>query len=163
MKYIYIFIFITLNACQPTMRYEGKITPYEEENLTPPEGTVPYYSQAKTVLKIRENPSLEDLKTGKKQYNIYCSVCHGYDGYGNGIVPKRGFTNPPSFHNQRLKEASPSYFVEVINNGFGAMYSYAERISIPNRWRISLYIQALQLSQSKNIKNESVKKMENNR
>jgi mono/diheme cytochrome c family protein len=90
----------------------------------------------------------EDLKRGQDRYNIYCYVCHGQTGYGDGMVVRRGFIKPQSFHSQRLKDAPPGYYFQVVTNGFGAMYSYAERVSPEDRWRIAAYIRTLQLSQS---------------
>src|SRR3954469_15664999 len=89
----------------------------------------------------------KDLLRGQERYNIYCSVCHGYVGDGDGMVVRRGFTPPPSFHLDRLRAAPPGHYVRVITNGFGAMYSYSDRVNMEDRWRIAAYIRALQLSQ----------------
>jgi mono/diheme cytochrome c family protein len=89
----------------------------------------------------------KDLARGQERYNIYCSVCHGYVGDGDGMVVRRGFTKPPSFHLDRLRQAPPGHVVSVITNGFGAMYSYSDRVNMDDRWRIAAYIRALQLSQ----------------
>lgn len=87
------------------------------------------------------------LERGRQRYDIYCSVCHGRTGEGNGMIVRRGFPTPPSFHIDRLRSAPAGHFVEVINNGFGLMYSYASRVEPADRWAIAAYIRALQLSQ----------------
>jgi mono/diheme cytochrome c family protein len=87
------------------------------------------------------------LARGRERYGIYCAVCHDLAGYGQGIVPSRGFPHPPSYHIDRLRKAPASYFVDVITHGHGAMYSYADRVSPADRWAIAAYIRALQLSQ----------------
>ena len=89
-----------------------------------------------------------DLLRGQQRYNIYCSVCHGVDGDGKGMIVQRGFTPPPSLHEQRLKDAPAGHFFNVITNGWGAMYSYNDRVFPEDRWRIIAYIRTLQLSQS---------------
>jgi mono/diheme cytochrome c family protein len=89
-----------------------------------------------------------DLKRGQVEFNIYCSVCHGQTGEGNGMIAQRGLTPPPSYHIDRLRTAPVGHFFYVITNGFGAMYSYAERVKPEDRWRIAAYIRALQLSQN---------------
>ena len=94
----------------------------------------------------------KDLVRGQERYNIYCSVCHGYVGDGDGMVVRRGFTKPPSFHIDRLRQAPPGHVVSVISNGFGAMYSYSDRVNMDDRWRIAAYIRALQLSQHADAK-----------
>ncbi|HUS05268.1 MAG TPA: cytochrome c [Bryobacteraceae bacterium] len=89
----------------------------------------------------------ELLLRGRERFNIFCSPCHGYTGSGNGMIVRRGFTAPPSYHIARLKDAPVGHFFDVITNGYGAMYSYASRVSINDRWAIAAYIRVLQLSQ----------------
>ena len=88
------------------------------------------------------------LERGRERFDIYCSVCHGRTGEGNGIIVQRGFPTPPSLHLDRLRTAPAGHFVEVIANGFGLMYSYAARVEPADRWAIAAYIRALQLSQN---------------
>ena len=88
-----------------------------------------------------------DLKRGQQRFDIFCTPCHGQNGDGNGMIPQRGFTRPPTYHSERLRNAPVSYFYNVITNGLGAMYPYNDRISSDDRWRIAAYIRALQLSQ----------------
>jgi len=90
----------------------------------------------------------EVLERGQERYNIYCAPCHGLTGYGDGMIVQRGFMQPPSYHTERLRNAPPGYFVDVITNGFGQMYSYADRVSPDDRWAITAYIRALQHSQN---------------
>ena len=92
--------------------------------------------------------SLEILQRGREQFEIYCAACHGRTGAGNGMIVQRGFPAPPSYHIDRLRESPPGHVVDVINRGYGIMYSYGERIDATNRWAIAAYIRALQLSQS---------------
>ena len=87
------------------------------------------------------------LDRGRERYNIYCTPCHGYTGEGRGMIVQRGFPQPPSYHTDRLRQAPVGHLYDVITNGYGAMYSYAARISPEDRWAIVAYIRALQLSQ----------------
>jgi mono/diheme cytochrome c family protein len=89
----------------------------------------------------------QDLKRGQERFNIYCSPCHGYLGYGDGMIVQRGFLAPPSYHSDRLRQAPAGHFFEVITDGFGRMFSYKSRVRPDDRWRIVAYIRALQLSQ----------------
>lgn len=86
------------------------------------------------------------LERGRERFDIFCSVCHGISGAGDGIVVQRGFPPPPSLHIDRLRAAPPGYLFEVITQGRGLMYSYASRVSVADRWAIIAYIRALQLS-----------------
>ena len=92
--------------------------------------------------------TMADLERGQQRYDIYCSVCHDRAGTGNGMIVRRGFPPPESFHQDRLRAAPPGYFFNVITNGFGKMYSYRARVKVEDRWRIAAYIRALQLSQN---------------
>lgn len=87
------------------------------------------------------------LKRGRDQFNVFCAPCHSRLGDGNGIVVKRGFPHPPSYHSERLRAAPLVHFYDVITDGYGIMYSYADRVTPKDRWAIAAYIRALQLSQ----------------
>jgi mono/diheme cytochrome c family protein len=89
----------------------------------------------------------EVLERGRERYNIYCAVCHDRVGNGDGMVVRRGFRRPSSFHIDRLRDAPVGYFFDVMSNGFGVMPDYAAQVSVSNRWAIVAYIRALQLSQ----------------
>jgi mono/diheme cytochrome c family protein len=86
------------------------------------------------------------LERGQDRYKIFCTPCHGLQGNGEGMIAMRGMKHPPSYHIERLRQAPNGYFYDVMSNGFGAMYSYSERITPADRWAIVAYIRALQLS-----------------
>lgn len=92
--------------------------------------------------------SVEVLERGQERYNIYCSVCHNYNGDGRGMIVQKGAVQPTSFHEQRLLDAPVGYYFNAMTNGFGRMYSYASRIPPEDRWAIAAYVKALQLSQN---------------
>ena len=102
------------------------------------------------------------LERGRERYNIYCSICHGETGAGDGMIVQRGFTRPPAFYprvadakgdpslyarEQNLLNAPPGYIYDKITNGYGAMYSYAARVAPADRWAIAAYVRVLQMSQ----------------
>lgn len=95
--------------------------------------------------------SAADLDRGQERFNIYCSVCHGPLGDGGGMIPRRGFRKPPSYHDDRLRNAPAGYFFDVITNGFGNMPDYSAQVEPADRWRIIAYIRALQLSQRASV------------
>ncbi len=102
------------------------------------------------------------LQRGQVVYNVYCAVCHGQTGLGDGMIVQRGFTKPPSFvipsnadamkkddpnryaRTEFLQTAPPSHFYNAITQGFGAMYSYGERVKPADRWAVTAYIKTLQ-------------------
>jgi mono/diheme cytochrome c family protein len=86
------------------------------------------------------------LERGQQRFDIFCTPCHGQTGLGDGMVVRRGFPAPPSFHQSALRAAPDGHFYDVITNGYGAMYSYASRVSPTDRWAIVAYIRALQFA-----------------
>jgi mono/diheme cytochrome c family protein len=88
------------------------------------------------------------LARGQQRFGIYCAPCHGAAGDGDGMIPRRGFPRPPSYHSARLRAAPAPYIFDVITRGHGVMYGYAARVAPADRWAIIAYIRALQLSRS---------------
>jgi mono/diheme cytochrome c family protein len=89
----------------------------------------------------------EVLRHGQERYSIYCVVCHDPLGTGHGRIVERGYTPPPSFHRDRLRQAAVGHFFAVITKGYGSMPAYKNQVSPRDRWAIIAYIRALQLSQ----------------
>lgn len=89
----------------------------------------------------------EWLEHGRERYMIYCVVCHDALGTGRGKIVERGYTPPPSYHIDRLRQAPVGHFFDVITNGYGSMPDYKQQIPPRDRWAIAAYIKALQLSQ----------------
>jgi len=92
--------------------------------------------------------TLEVVERGQDRYEAFCAMCHGLTGMGDGMITRRGFQRPPSYHEDRLQAgATPaSHFFDVITNGWGAMPAYNYMLPAEDRWAIIAYIRALQLS-----------------
>ncbi|MDP4199591.1 MAG: cytochrome c [Bacteroidota bacterium] len=90
----------------------------------------------------------EILDHGQERFNIFCSPCHGVLGDGRGFIVLRGFRQPPTYHQDRLRNETLGHFFDVITNGFGVMPDYAMQIPPHERWEIIAYIRALQYSQN---------------
>src|SRR5215212_9074705 len=140
-----------------TAYYTGKKTP--AASLTP--GT----AQAGTSQGAQANNYPDDVDTfpfpvtkeivmrGRERYQIFCSVCHGLTGNGDGMIVRRGFRRAASFNDDRLRQAPVGHYFDAITNGWGAMPSYAPQIPTQDRWAIIAYIRALQLSQQNQTQN----------
>lgn len=85
---------------------------------------------------------------GAQRYAIYCTPCHDGAGYGQGIVPRRGFPAPPSFHTAAMRALTDTQVVAVIRDGYGVMYGFGDRIAPGDRWAIAAYVRSLQISQA---------------
>ena len=90
----------------------------------------------------------ELVDRGQERFNIHCIVCHGPGGNGDGMIVRRGFPKPPTYHDDRLRNAPVGHFFDVMTNGWGRMSSYAYQIQPADRWAIVAYIRALQVSQN---------------
>ncbi|MBT3785760.1 DUF3341 domain-containing protein [bacterium] len=88
-----------------------------------------------------------NLTRGKEMYQIYCALCHGDFGKGDGKVSNREAAKglrPPSLHSKKMKGFSDGRIYHVIVEGQNAMPSYAKQIKEQDRWSIILYLRALQ-------------------
>ena len=163
-----LVIGLSFTSCRKGMVVQQHLKPLAEERFfenhsgsrIPPEQTVArgqlradeqYFTgrigeQLALTIPMPVTPAL--LARGRERFDIYCSVCHGRTAEGNGMIAQRGFPNPPSFHDPRLRKAPIGYFFYVMTNGYGVMFSYASRVPPEDRWAIAAYIRALQLSQN---------------
>jgi mono/diheme cytochrome c family protein len=87
------------------------------------------------------------IEHGYHRFMIYCVVCHDPLGTGHGKIVERGYTRPPSYHVDRLRNAPIGHLFAVVSEGFGSMPSYGGQISPHDRWAIVAYVRALQASQ----------------
>jgi mono/diheme cytochrome c family protein len=92
--------------------------------------------------------TMQVLERGRDRYEAFCAMCHGMTGAGDGMITRRGFQRPPSYHEDRLQAGTTpaSHFFDVITNGWGAMPAYNYMLEPEDRWAIIAYIRALQLS-----------------
>ncbi|MDQ3744832.1 MAG: cytochrome c [Acidobacteriota bacterium] len=134
-----------------TQRSTDKGQTFTQNNLGNASGGVPGAREAAATGGPDVFPFAIDeaaLRRGRERFQIYCIVCHGATGEGDGMVVRRGYQKPPSYYDDRLQEGTTpaAHFFDVITNGWGAMPSYAEQIPAEDRWKIIAYIRALQLS-----------------
>ena len=139
-------LLLLIGACQHDMRWQPKENAYGSTATAPaktPAGVVQFGERRAPAPPL----TLALLQHGQERYRIFCTPCHSELGDGNGMIVQRGFSAPPNYAIPRLRNAPPQLFYDVITNGFGAMYSYAQRVPPDDRWAIAAYIRALQISQ----------------
>ncbi len=159
-------LLVTGAACRQDMHNQPKYIPlrgsefFEDQRSARPfvEGTVArghlnddarLYTGKVNGQDTTEFPFPIDQKVmarGRERYDIYCSPCHGRTGQGDGMVVRRGYRRPPSYYDDKMRNATVGHFFDVMTNGFGAMPDYAAQIRPEDRWAIAAYIRALQLS-----------------
>jgi mono/diheme cytochrome c family protein len=88
-----------------------------------------------------------NMARGRERYTISCEVCHGAAGDGMGITSKYGLNGAANYHSDRLRQEPDGQLYDTIANGKGQMLGYGYNITIDDRWRIVMYVRALQKSQ----------------
>lgn len=116
-----------------------------EERAVTPASTGTEAGEALVTLPLPVTRQL--LERGRERYNVYCSPCHDQVGTGQGMIVRRGYPRPPSFHIPRLRQAPVGHFFLVITDGYGTMPNYGYMLLPEDRWAVAAYIRALQLSQ----------------
>ncbi len=115
-----------------------------------------YASDIPGAEKYMKNPILPTkhvMELGQRDFNTYCSPCHGYFADGQSRLQGQ-FPVPPSLHIDSLVTAPDGLYYEVITNGYqGVMPSYERQIPRDERWAIIWYIRALQKAQSPEVAN----------
>jgi mono/diheme cytochrome c family protein len=149
-----------VSGCDLSMTEQRKLTTYAPTDLWSdgttarplPAGVVAQGDVERAKIAANPPPVTTGLLTrGRERFGIYCAPCHGLAGNGDGVVVAHGFPAPPSYHIDRLLAVPASHFYDVMTNGYGVMFSYADRVSPHDRWAIAAYIRALQLSRRSKV------------
>ena len=135
---------------------EYEVFPGQQEAMLPAEGSIPRgwqpYDYANTTEGLNlakaelKNPvpvTEESLSEGKKLYDIYCALCHGKNGDGQGILMTRGkILGVPGYaDDNRVITEGGVYHVQMY--GLNSMGSYASQTNELERWQITQYIMNL--------------------
>lgn len=87
------------------------------------------------------------LERGRDRYQIYCTVCHGAAGDGNGMTKRYGMGATPTYHDDRLRTMPDGEIYNTIANGKNTMLGYADKLAPEDRWAVVAYVRALQRAQ----------------
>lgn len=160
---------LALAGCRQGMYDQAKYEPYEKSVLFADESSArPLPAGTVALGRLDEDPVLytgmssggafvaaspvpwtrEVLARGRTQFDVFCAPCHGRTGEGDGMIVRRGYKQPASYHEERLRGMPDGYFFDVITRGFGVMPSYAQQVPVADRWAIVGYVRALQLSRT---------------
>jgi mono/diheme cytochrome c family protein len=109
---------------------------YEYENSTAG------YDLAKANLKSPiDTLSTEEMDKAKGLYEIYCAICHGNGGNGQGKLVTQGkFLGVPSYKD-RVITAGSVFHVQTY--GLNSMGSYANQLNAHERWLVASYVMKL--------------------
>ena len=132
----------------------------EQSALLPAEGTLARgysffeykntnedYERAKVELLNPLDASEINSEKGKELFDIYCAICHGNDGKGQGTLVKREkILGIPNYADREITEGS---IYHVIYYGKNAMGSHANQLSEEERWQVTAYVQKLKTELTK--------------
>ena len=93
----------------------------------------------------------ELMQRGKDRYTIFCGVCHGASGGGNGVAGQYGLVAIASFHQDRLRAMADGEIYNTITHGKNTMLGYGSKIPVSDRCAIVSYVRALQMAQTATI------------
>ncbi len=99
------------------------------------------YEAAKANLNSTIEITDANQANGKELYGIYCAVCHGNKGDGQGILMTREkFLGVPSYAD---REITPGSIYHVLMYGKNAMGSHAGQVNAEERWQIAQHVMEL--------------------
>jgi mono/diheme cytochrome c family protein len=109
---------------------------YEYENTTAG------YDLAKANLKSPlDTLSTEDMDKAKGLYEIYCAICHGNGGNGQGKLVTQGkFLGVPSYKDRVITTGSVFH---VQTYGLNSMGAYSNQLNAHERWLVATYVMKL--------------------
>jgi mono/diheme cytochrome c family protein len=96
-----------------------------------------------------------NMERGRERFSITCEACHGAAGDGKGITSKYGITTAANYHTDMYRKMSDGEIFNTITNGKGLMFGFGYNITIDDRWRIIMYLRALQRSQYATLQDAS--------
>ncbi|NBD39084.1 MAG: cytochrome c [Verrucomicrobia bacterium] len=90
--------------------------------------------------------SFAHMEEGRDLYNIYCAICHGESGNGNGVIaqPRYGYPTIVSLLQSRIMEQPDGEIFNTITHGKNTMGPYGAKIRVEDRWKVVMYVRALQ-------------------
>jgi hypothetical protein len=155
-------VFVELDPSTNRMLEQPRVDPYESVAAlgTPPERTRAYSSTAPDSVWLEgKNDSgfsrviprplnRAMLALGHARFDTFCAACHGVLGDGVSVPARFMGRRPPSLHEQRVRELAPGDVFQTISRGYGVMPSYANALTVAERWAVVGYVQVLQLSQA---------------
>ena len=105
-------------------------------------------------LKLTDESASALIHRGKERYGIYCAVCHGKSGDGQGVTSQYGVPGIANFHLDTFNSASypDGRMFDSITNGKGMMGAYGYNIPVNDRWAIIAYVRTLQTAKAATTK-----------
>jgi mono/diheme cytochrome c family protein len=133
--------FPTNMADQPSVDYQ------EGPRLMPPEESVPTTGKTMVLDTLPVNPILADetsIQRGEILYSIYCALCHGDGGQGDGPLAKHYEERPiRDLTSANITAQFDGQLFRTISEGFSRMPPQAEALTLRERWDVINYLRTL--------------------
>lgn len=86
------------------------------------------------------------LEEGRRRFDIYCAACHGVAGDGSSpVAADMKLRPPPSLVSPPISDYPPGRVFHTASVGYGLMPSYADRLTVYQRWAVVAYLEVLEL------------------
>ncbi len=132
---------------------EYEVFPGEQSAMLPPEGTIARgyslfdyvntnedFERAKLELMSPLDSSQVNLAKGKELYDIYCGICHGNKGDGQGnLVKREKILGIPSYDDVG-RSITVGGIYHTIYYGKNTMGSYVNQLREEERWQVVAYV-----------------------
>lgn len=164
MKYVFLLVLLVVGGAAGLMGLNVGVRWIDNMTATPrvmpgertfamPAGSIPrrggeigYPKEEREAAAQRKNPvaaTPESVRTGGELYAVYCTPCHGPGGKGDGLVaakfvPAADLTNP-----DLQRGRTDGYWQSYLSVGGAVMPSYAEALSVEERWHVVNYLRTL--------------------
>jgi mono/diheme cytochrome c family protein len=134
-------------AFAPNLATRNGITLQRPVNGTIKRGYQPFHYGKGEAEAVRAGAELDNpfhsttpvLAKGKALFEIYCLVCHGEQGKGDGPISSK-IPPPPSYRSDRVMGFAPGRIFHVITMGANKMPSYAAQLTPDERWQVVSYV-----------------------
>jgi mono/diheme cytochrome c family protein len=106
------------------------------------EGDTNAYKTFTTSLRFNE----DEMKEGKRLFNIYCGICHGtnLDGQGPLYASGKFAAMPANFKDAKYTHMPMGQMYAAVKYGKNMMGSYASQLDTRQRWMVVAYIKKVQ-------------------
>lgn len=140
-----IIVVIGSTGCPTEMAEQPSYKPQEAPLLTLPASSVPTQDRVGRLKDLVPpiSATSRSIKEGGNLYQIYCAMCHGAKGLGNGPVGNKFIPNPADLTSARVQQLSDQEIFLRITNGFQTMPAFKKDLSSEERWHIINFVRTL--------------------
>ncbi len=144
------------------------------EMAIPVNGSVAYdygdsdAERTRAANEITQNPlpiTASGLAQGKELYDVFCGICHGKGGGGDGHLAREGGPYPAvpaNLLDAKFRDTTDGLYYHAIMQGKNVMGAYADKMSYSERWNVIHYIRSLQAKDQKLAYNEEENTLNSN-